>query len=222
MIPTPEYRAAWSRAAGFPASKEEAYPGHTSAQEFELHRGKRVLEYGCGGGADAMSYLRRGCTVWFVDIVEENVKAADARIRAAGLGAMGQGWWLEHNDGIPLPDGVADVASAHGVIHHIPEPVPVLQEIRRVLKPGGLFYCMLYTEFLLARAQPVIRDLTENGRCTVEEAFCAFTDGPGAPYARAYTDDDARHLFASAGFGAVDVTGVYNRGDFRTYRAVAP
>lgn len=38
---------------------------------------------------------------------------------------------------MPLADGTVDAVLCTQVIEHIPEPVPVLQEIRRVLRPGG-------------------------------------------------------------------------------------
>jgi ubiquinone/menaquinone biosynthesis C-methylase UbiE len=39
----------------------------------------------------------------------------------------------------PVRDGVADVIFLNHVLEHIPEDVEVLAEMRRVLKPGGLF-----------------------------------------------------------------------------------
>ncbi|MFZ0760267.1 MAG: class I SAM-dependent methyltransferase [Candidatus Sulfotelmatobacter sp.] len=38
---------------------------------------------------------------------------------------------------LPVADGSVDVVLCTQVIEHIPEPVPVLQEIFRVLRPGG-------------------------------------------------------------------------------------
>jgi glycosyltransferase involved in cell wall biosynthesis len=41
---------------------------------------------------------------------------------------------------IPLPDASVDCAMATEVLEHCPEPLVVLKEIRRVLKPGGFFF----------------------------------------------------------------------------------
>src|SRR6478672_9102903 len=38
---------------------------------------------------------------------------------------------------IPLADGTVDAVLCTQVIEHIPEPVPVIREIHRVLRPGG-------------------------------------------------------------------------------------
>jgi SAM-dependent methyltransferase len=41
---------------------------------------------------------------------------------------------------IPLPDHTVDCAMATEVLEHCPAPEAVLREIRRVLKPGGVFF----------------------------------------------------------------------------------
>lgn len=219
-IPIERTRAAWSRAAEFPPNKEDVYPEHAQAQEFDLHRGKRVLEYGCGGGADAMSYLRRQCEVTYVDVVPDNVVAASARIKAAGLHQKAHWIKLDESDRIPIPSGLFDVANADGVIHHIAKPIPVLQEIRRLLKPGGLFYCMLYTEILYARHVDTVARLVSEKGLSNEEAFCWCTDGPGTPHAVYYTEETGTRLLESAGF-KVERAFVYQSDEFRTFRARA-
>src|SRR4030067_2872760 len=79
-------REFWKKAASYPESKEDYYPEHAAVQEFNQYTGKRVLEYGCGGGSDALSYLRRGNTVAYLDIVPSNVIVTSPRIEAAGDG----------------------------------------------------------------------------------------------------------------------------------------
>ncbi len=43
--------------------------------------------------------------------------------------------WLEH---LPSRDREADLIVASMVLHHMPDPLEALQEMRRVLKPGGM------------------------------------------------------------------------------------
>jgi SAM-dependent methyltransferase len=223
MIPMDRIRQVWTRAATFPANKEGCYPDHAKVQEFDQHVNARVLEYGCGGGSDAMSYLRRGCTIWYADIVPENVEAARRRIEQAGLTAPSYGLVLERSDALPLPPGYFDVVNAHGVLHHIEEPVPVLRALRRVLKPGGYLYVMLYTEHLRTQLDAEVRDLMGNPqfRLTEGEAFGWATDGQGVPYARAYTEAEGRALIESAGVAVISAT-PYNSDFFRCFKAVAP
>ena len=226
MIPLEVTRRAWKRAAEFPTDKERVYPEHGLAQAFDSHRGKMVLEYGCGGGSDTLSYLRRNNSVTYVDVTPDNVETTRARVEAEGYGPMSHGLVLEESDRIPLPSGLFDVASSHGVIHHIQRPLPVLQEIRRLLKPGGLLYCMLYTEHLYARFSDRVRLLVETKGLTHEEAFCWCADGEGTPWAVAYTQSEGEGLLKAAGLIVEDarefnVCEVNGKPDFRTFVARA-
>jgi SAM-dependent methyltransferase len=44
----------------------------------------------------------------------------------------------------PSPDGSFDLVYSWGVIHHSEKPEKIIQEIRRVLRPGGVFIGMIY------------------------------------------------------------------------------
>jgi SAM-dependent methyltransferase len=218
------FKAYWKVASTFPADKERVYPEHATVQEFDSHRDKRVLEYGCGGGSDAMSYLRRGANVWFVDIVPENVATTERRIREAERRGEIVGpwvpWLLENSAPLPFTDALFSVVNAHGVIHHIPEPLPVLQEFHRVLRVDGLLYVMLYTEFLRAK-WPTSTEM--GSHLSAEqwdgEGFGTFTDGLGTPYSTYYYEGDGKKLLELAGFTVIKTT-LYNNNDFRTYKAV--
>jgi ubiquinone/menaquinone biosynthesis C-methylase UbiE len=219
-IDTERVRECWVRASQFSAVKERVYPEHSQAQEFERNQGKKVLEYGCGGGSDAMSYLRRDCLVWYVDIVPLNVDMTRRRIESIGLSRKSYGLVIEESDKIPVGSGYFDVISSHGVLHHIEDPVPVLQEFHRLLNKGGLLYVMLYTEHLFEHNKAATQDLLDTKRCeTVEEAFGWTTDGEGVPYARHYTEAQGKEFLKAGGFELVS-TFEYNNQEFRTFKAV--
>ena len=210
-------RSVWGRASRFPIAKEDYYPEHADAQEFDRHTGKTILDYGCGGGPDTMSYLRRKNFVIFADIVPENIHTTMGRVANAGYTYTSSGLHLKKSDEIPVESGCCDVVSSHGVLHHIPDPIPVLQEFKRILKPDGELYIMLYTEHLWKDLLPntvAFRQRTQSD----EEAFAWATDGPGAPYATYYTEEGGTKLLAAAGF-KVTSTFCYHDGKFRTYRA---
>lgn len=216
-IPIERVRAEWARATSFPGNKEDVYPEHAGAQEFDAAAGKRVLEYGCGGGSDTLSYLRRGAFVTYVDVVSANVEATAKRIKDEHLVAVG--YVLDASDALAgAASSSFDIVSAHGVLHHIVDPKPVLAQFRRVLVKGGLLFVMLYTEELEASFKNKIAELVKEDGISESEAFAWCTDGKGAPYARSYTSVEADDLLRGAGF-AVQREITFNNGIFRTYKA---
>jgi SAM-dependent methyltransferase len=51
--------------------------------------------------------------------------------------------WAAHNapaEALPFPDGVFDLVTCNGVLHHIESIGEALNEVRRVLRQGGIFY----------------------------------------------------------------------------------
>jgi SAM-dependent methyltransferase len=61
--------------------------------------------------------------------------------------------------GEELPDGQFDYVFSIGVLHHIPDPAPVVQAAHRALRPGGRMLIWLYgregNELYLAIARPL-------------------------------------------------------------------
>ncbi len=213
-----ETRRIWRLASRFPLDKEAYYPEHGGVQEFDHHTGKRCFDYGCGGGPDTVSFLRRGNEVWYGDIVPENLQITTDRITARGFGTRAHAVFLQDSAPIPIESDSLDLVSAHGVLHHIETPAPVVEEFYRVLSPGGLCYIMLHSEMLWERLLPEVRRRVVSGAYkNMEAAFCSLTDY-GAPYARAYTDAEGRQLLEDAGF-AVETSRVWNKSDFRTFKA---
>ena len=47
---------------------------------------------------------------------------------------------------IPYEDGVFDAVIANMMLYHVPDLPKALSEVRRVLKPGGIFYCATFGE----------------------------------------------------------------------------
>lgn len=213
-------KAFWTVASGFPGNKEEVYPEHADAQEFDKVAGKVILEYGCGGGADTLSYLRRGCSVIYSDIVPANVLKTQKVAAAAGYSSKAKPLLLKQSAVLGVPSNFVDVVNCHGVLHHIASSATrdeVLREFHRVLKPKGKLYLMLYTEMLWERFEATIASHVSEHSISREEAFGWCTDGRPCPYATCYTTGEATSMLDQCGF-FVDSTVVYNGGDFRTFR----
>jgi SAM-dependent methyltransferase len=208
----------WGRAADFPANKEEVYPMHKVVQEFDLYTCKTVLEYGCGGGSDTISYAKRGNIVTACDIVEKNIEATRKRVELNNLANV-ELVLLEDSVPLPFEDGKFDIVNSHGVLHHIRDVKPVMKELYRVTAPGGLIYAMLYSDVMWDY-------FTENGMIDMFmrqydidqfEAFCYCTDNIGVPYARPYNPEQGWELLEDAGYTIREYTYWLND-HFITYR----
>jgi SAM-dependent methyltransferase len=109
--------------------------------EFESHRGRRVLEVGCGMGTDLSRFGRGGAKAFAVDLTPHHLLIARKRLENDALPLR-----LSRADGESLPfrDGVFDVVYSFGVLHHTPAIASAVSEIHRVLKPGGRLILGLY------------------------------------------------------------------------------
>lgn len=207
----------WKVAGDFPTNKEEVYPEHGKAHNFDGHTGQVCLEYGCGAGSDTLSMLRRGNYVHFVDITPENVEITRTNVHNAGFDEHASGYLLLASDKIPLPDSSIEVINCHGVLHHVREPEPVLQEFFRILKPGGMLYLMLYSELAERFFHTQIQAAMLAKGIDRGEAFCLMMDS-GGPYARAYSEEQAFLLLEDNDFEVTNVVDYCQlRGFFRTY-----
>ena len=113
---------------------------HAIAQ-FPRHHGKKLLEVGVGAGTDHLQWARAGVECYGVDLTEAAIETTKARFSMYGFKTT-----LQQVDAeiLPFPDDTFDIVYSWGVIHHSEEPNDIIAEIKRVLKPEGLFIGMLY------------------------------------------------------------------------------
>lgn len=103
--------------------------------------GKRVLEIGCGNGADGVMFAQHGAEYTGVDLTETAVDATRRHFDVLGLGGTFQ---TEDAEKLSFPDESFDFVYSHGVLHHTPHPDVAFQQVYRVLRPGGKAVLMLY------------------------------------------------------------------------------
>lgn len=98
-----------------------------------------VLDVGTGTGVVAVTLARFRCRVSAIDHSPEMLQRARARARAAGVEDR---LTLQLGDGelLPYPDASFDAVTIQGVLHHLPDCLPMLRESYRVLRPGGELY----------------------------------------------------------------------------------
>ncbi|WP_338898440.1 class I SAM-dependent methyltransferase [Streptomyces sp. TG1A-60] len=163
---------------------------------------RTVLDIGCGDGTAAATAapLLTGHRVIGVDWSQDALRRARTRIPHAVRGELADG-------GLPFRSESADAVLFSEVIEHLVDPDAALDEIHRVLRPGG--HLMLSTPnlaawynraLLLAGVQPVFSEVSLRG----------IHGRPGTEvvgHLRLYTARALREFVAASGFEVVRLRG---------------
>ncbi len=161
-----------------------------------------VLDIGCGDGSAALTAapLLSGHRVIGVDWSQDALRRARTQMSDVVRGELTDG-------GLPLADGCADAVLFSEVIEHLVDPDAALDELRRVLRPGG--HLMLSTPnlaawynraLLLAGVQPVFSEVSLRG----------IHGRPGSEvvgHLRLYTARALREFLTASGFEVVRIAG---------------
>lgn len=99
--------------------------------------GVRVLEAGCGVGAQTERLVQHSPRAHFtaIDVSEQSLDAASRRLSA--LGCANVEFQRADICRLPFPDGSFDHVFLCFVLEHLSEPLLALGELRRVLRRGG-------------------------------------------------------------------------------------
>jgi ubiquinone biosynthesis O-methyltransferase len=99
-------------------------------------RGKKVLDVGCGGGFMSVALAERGALVTGIDPAKRAIAAAQRHAEANQLEIC---YLVAAGESMPFAEGVFDIVVCVDVLEHVEDLQHVLAEIRRVLRPGGIF-----------------------------------------------------------------------------------
>jgi SAM-dependent methyltransferase len=102
--------------------------------DFDGYSGQGVLEVGCGAGVDLARFARGGARVTGVDLAESAIDLARTNFAQQGLTADLR---VANGEALPFPDDTFHLVYAHGVVQYTANPARLVEECRRVLKPGG-------------------------------------------------------------------------------------
>ena len=121
----------------------EYAPWMPETMEFAGHAGQDLLEIGGGMGTDLAQFAQHGARVTDLDLASGHLELAQENFRLRGL----TGTFI-HDDAetLPFDADTFDVVYSNGVVHHTPNTRHAIQEIRRVLRPGGQAIVMVYAE----------------------------------------------------------------------------
>jgi SAM-dependent methyltransferase len=111
--------------------------------EFEKYKGKRVLEIGCGIGTDSVNFARHCNEYVGLELSDVSLDITKKRFEVYGLD--GTFYNINAEDDLSFL-GQFDLIYSFGVIHHSPNPQKIIDNVYKLLKPGGEFKFMVYAE----------------------------------------------------------------------------
>jgi ubiquinone/menaquinone biosynthesis C-methylase UbiE len=121
-----------------------------------------ALDYGCGSGNLTRHLTELGFHVTAADVSDDFLSAIERKFSGTG---MVKAIKLNGADLSDVPDARFDLVATYSVLHHVPDYLRIVEEMCRVIKPGGVIYIdhevteayyqrpAVYVEFL-KRARP--------------------------------------------------------------------
>ena len=108
----------------------------------EIASGHRILDIGCGEGRHtAAAFEQRGCFCVGADMNFKNLLTSREKLKLheEWTGATDSSWSLSTADicRLPFKTNSFDTVICSEVMEHIPDESAALEELKRVLKPGG-------------------------------------------------------------------------------------
>jgi ubiquinone/menaquinone biosynthesis C-methylase UbiE len=187
--------------------RNDQYHHYINLMPVSGYDNKVVLDYGCGPGNDLVGFSVYSKTMRLigVDISESSLSEAKARLLLHGANPE---FICVPADSftLPLEDATIDHIHSSGVLHHTSDPVAILREFFRVLRPGGTANVMVYNRDSLWVHLYVeyVRTIVKNlyPKEMFEPRFRRSTDGENCPISRCYRPNEWINLCASAGFDA--------------------
>lgn len=111
-----------------------------------IEPGMKVVDAGCGYGRNLVYLLRMGCEVFAVDANAEGVEHVRALAKEIAPGLPAENFRVAAVERMPWADGFADVVICNSVLHFARDErqfLAMVEELWRVLRPGGLLFCRL-------------------------------------------------------------------------------
>jgi ubiquinone/menaquinone biosynthesis C-methylase UbiE len=178
------------------------YPYLYDELRISSDKDKSILEIGVGSASDACSSLNKSAPARYVlfDLSSNTLTLAKKHLDEH---CAGKPYEFVNGDASNMDlfhdDEFARVKSI-GVIHHIPTYQNVLEEISRVLKPGGDFIFMFYNRESrrYLHSYPRIVRRGESGGKSVDQMILE-VDGQGNPYTKLFTKSEIAQMCDAVG-----------------------
>jgi SAM-dependent methyltransferase len=168
--------------------------------------GRRVLEIGLGYGTLGQYLAEQGALYHGIDIAPGPVEMMRYRLGALDGDDVERRVVVGSAHEIPFPDKTFDAVVSIGCLHHTGDIGRGVDEIHRVLVPGGTAVVMLYNRRSLRQFRmvdlPRIRARLRRSSFDADftrQLYDANAEGEGAPHTDFVTKDDVRRLFGQFG-----------------------
>ncbi|MEE2698576.1 MAG: class I SAM-dependent methyltransferase [Pseudomonadota bacterium] len=179
----------------------------TNFYEILVGEDYRILDAGCGTGVCTRYYSRKGLDVHAIDLSSKSIEITQKILELNNLQATVQKASIEE---IPYPNNFFDSIVSSGVIHHTENITKAIDEIYRVLKPGGHAFVSVYynhpffrNSFLWYLTRKLIIYFTKNeyGRSNLNtikspEDLSRIYDGNNCPISNIYTKKQLQKIFS--------------------------
>lgn len=167
--------------------------------DLSLLHGKTVLEIGCGAGAHSSLMKKAGAKIISVDITPERVFSTHQKLTMI---PQGQGLACQANcEKLPFKDKTFDLVYSFGVLHHTTHTETAINEVYRVIKPGGQAVIMLYAKRSLEYYKLCLKAFLTGALFKGSNWLGRISEGKPKyrqtynPYTRCYTPKELKKMF---------------------------
>ena len=179
----------------------EYAPWMPATMGFDRFGGAHLLEIGCGMGSDLVQFARGGAICTGIDITPRSLEITRHRFALYGLNGT---FLLSDGERLPFSSETFDVVYSNGVLHHTPDTAGAINEIHRVLRPGGTAKVMLYhrnslnywVEIVLRRGLLRAEFLRGRSAEDIMSRVVEHSEHEATPLVKVYSRKEARSLFA--------------------------
>lgn len=178
--------------------------------DFKKYKGKRVLEIGVGLGADHQMFAESGAVLHGIDLTRRAIDNTAKRFQVFGLNSNLQ---VSDAERLPFSNDYFDMVYSWGVLHHTPDTEKAINEVLRVLKPGGEVKCMIYYKYSFVGYMLWLRYalLKFKPFTSLNTIYAQYLESPGT---KAYSNREAEKLFSC--FSDLKIKTILTHGDLLT------
>lgn len=200
-------------------SEKDYYESHMRARyklepyirdfaKFNEAQGKDVLEIGVGMGADHIEFAKsKPRSISGIDLTPKGIEHTGKRLNIYGLSSNIS---VGDAEKLHFDEGSFDLVYSWGVIHHSPNTPEAVDEVYRVLRPGGMARIMIYHKYSLTGYMLWIRYGLFAGHPfrSLDDIYYYHLESPGT---KAYSIKEAKAMFSK--FSSVNIKTQLSFGD---------